>query len=59
MAMSGEDLRRKRERLGWTQVDLAKRLDVTTMTIKRYESGKIEIPRVVELALKQIEREEK
>jgi transcriptional regulator with XRE-family HTH domain len=57
--MQGEELKRNRERLGWTQEYLAKRLDVTSMTIKRYESGKIEIPRVVELALKEIERQER
>ena len=55
--MTGDELKRKRERLGMTQEELGKRLDVTKMSVLRYEQSK-SIPKVVELAIKEIERQE-
>lgn len=55
--MSGDELRRRRERLNLTQEALGKRLGVTKMSIFRYERSK-RIPKVVELAIRQIERED-
>jgi transcriptional regulator with XRE-family HTH domain len=55
--VTADELKRKRERLGLTQAELAKRLGITKITILRYENGQTEIPRVVELAMKEIERE--
>jgi len=40
-----------------TQAELAKHLGLTKLTVLRYENGQREIPKAVELALKQIERE--
>jgi len=56
--MKGEDLKRKRERLNLTQDELAKRLDVKRLTIIRWENGQVDIPKIAELALKEIERQE-
>lgn len=56
--MTGDDLKCKREKLKMTQEELAKRLKVQRLTILRWEKGQIEIPGVVELALKEIERQE-
>ena len=55
--VTADELKRKRERLGLTQAELAKRLGITKITILRYENGQTKIPRVVELAMKEIERE--
>ncbi len=56
--MTRADLKKKRERLGLTQVELARRLGVERITVIRWEGGKTEIPRTVELALREIERQE-
>lgn len=37
--MTGEDIRNQREKLGLTQVELAKRIGVALRTINNYESG--------------------
>lgn len=50
-------MKRKRASLGLTQADLAERLDVKSNTVSRYETGLLQIPRVVELALQTVERE--
>ena len=39
--MDRDTFRRKRERLGLTQEEMAKRLDMNRGTIIRYESGEI------------------
>jgi transcriptional regulator with XRE-family HTH domain len=57
--MDGDTLRRKRERLGLTQEELAKRLGRKRLSIIRYESGESAVPKVIELALKTIEAEER
>lgn len=49
----------ERERLGLTQEEIAKRIDVHRLTIIRYESGESPIPKAVEMALRIIEAEEK
>jgi DNA-binding XRE family transcriptional regulator len=58
-AVDKDTFRRKRERLGLTQEELAKRMDINRITIIRYESGESPIPKAVEMALKVIEAEEK
>ena len=58
-AMDKDTFRRKRERLGLTQEEIAKRLDINRGTIIRYESGETPIPKAVEMAFKVIEAEEK
>lgn len=56
--MTREQFRAKRKRLGMTQAELAARLHVDRITIIRWEGGQIEIPHVVELATREIERQE-
>ena len=56
--MKAEDLKRKREKLKMTQDELAKRLDVKRLTIIRWENGQVDIPKIAELAMKEIERQE-
>jgi transcriptional regulator with XRE-family HTH domain len=58
LTVNGAELRARRDRLGFTQEELAKRLDVKRLSIIRWESDQVEIPRTVELALKEIERQE-
>jgi transcriptional regulator with XRE-family HTH domain len=57
--MDKDTFRRKRERLGLTQEQLAKRLGKSRPMIARYESGEFPIPKTVELAFKMIEEEER
>lgn len=49
--MDKSAFRRKRKRLGLTQEQLAKRLELSRVTIARYETGVIPIPRILEMAL--------
>jgi len=37
--MKGRDLRKIREKLGWTQVEMAKAIRVTPNTVARWERG--------------------
>ena len=57
--MDHEVFRKVRERLELTQEELAKRLGRKRLSIIRYESGKADIPKAIELALKAIEAEER
>ena len=57
--MDMDSFRRKRERLGLTQAEMAKRLGKNRITIIRYESGETPVPKAVEMALKVVEAEEK
>jgi DNA-binding XRE family transcriptional regulator len=57
--MDKDTFRRKRERLGLTQEEMAKRLGKNRLTIIRYESGHTPVPKAVELAFKVIEAEER
>jgi transcriptional regulator with XRE-family HTH domain len=57
--MDKDTFRRKRERLGLTQEEMAKRLGKNRLTVIRYESGNFPIPKAIELALKAIEAEER
>ena len=50
------ELKQKRERLGLTQVDLAKILGVATNTISRYETGAVEIPEWMDLIFEALEK---
>ena len=50
-AMTGAELKGVRLRLGWTQKELARWLEVTDNTVSRWEKGWLKVPRAVELAL--------
>ncbi len=50
-------LRETRRRLNLTQVQLAALLGVHVCTLKRWEKGSFRVPRAVELAMREIERE--
>lgn len=53
--MKPEELKRRREALELTQEQLARELDVTTMSVSRWERGVYPIPHYIELALEAIE----
>ena len=55
--MKGEELRRKREQLGLTQEELAKHLGVKRLSIIRWENGQTEIDKILERAMRDLERE--
>lgn len=58
--MTAAELTALRKRLGWSKVEMARRLDISVSRLRDYEAGKTrgpqkrsaEIPRVVELAIK-------
>jgi transcriptional regulator with XRE-family HTH domain len=54
--VEAKEFRRRRIRLGITQTELAEMLDVKPNTVSRYETGTLNISRVVELALEAIEQ---
>ena len=53
--MRPEELKRRREALGLTQEQLARELDVTTMSVSRWERGVYAIPHYIGLALEALE----
>jgi transcriptional regulator with XRE-family HTH domain len=57
--MDKDTFRRKHERLGLTQEEIAKRLGKNRISIIRYESGETPVPKAVEMALKLVEAEER
>ena len=56
--MKAEQLKRLRDDLGLTQIELAEKLKVDRITVVRWENETIDIPYAVELALKQIKVDE-
>jgi len=57
--MTREDLYLRRKALGLTQEQLARELDVTVLTVSRWERGVYPIPRHIELAVEALERRRK
>ena len=57
--MNREDLKRRRENLGLTQEQLARELDVTVLTVSRWERGVYPVPKHIELAVEALERRRK
>jgi transcriptional regulator with XRE-family HTH domain len=47
-----------RNRLEWSQEQLAEELGVHPISVSRWERGKVEIPKLAELACKWIESQE-
>ncbi len=58
-AMSPLELNEARIRLGFTQEKLASELGVHRFTLIRWESGEHKVPRMLDLALKQLKREQR
>lgn len=52
--MNAKEFKRKRMSLGLTQAGLAEMLGVSANTVSRYETGLMDIPKVVELALETV-----
>ncbi len=52
--MTAKQFRQTRVRLGYTQARLAQALQLSRMTISRYEAGTWEVPLAVEMALDQL-----
>ncbi len=50
--MTGPELRRARKRLGLTQLELARALDIAKNTVARQERAELGISTVAELAVK-------
>jgi transcriptional regulator with XRE-family HTH domain len=56
--MDGIELRNVRRDLRMTQAELAQRLGLTRESISKYESEKSPTPKYIQLALKEVQREE-
>lgn len=57
--MEGKELKQKREELGLTQTELAQILGVKMNTVYRWESGILQVPKSIELAMETVERKHK
>ncbi|MCD9187261.1 MAG: helix-turn-helix domain-containing protein [Pyrinomonadaceae bacterium] len=57
--MEGKELKQKRESLGLTQTELAEILGVKMNTVYRWESGILDVPKSIELAMETVERNHK
>lgn len=54
--MEGLELKNRRRKLYLTQVDLSEEFGVSSNTVARWENGVLEIPKMVELAMRAVER---
>jgi DNA-binding XRE family transcriptional regulator len=52
--MNAIDLKRKRERLGWSQAELGKTIEVSRHTVLNWETEKIQIPKTAQIALNNV-----
>jgi len=50
--MTAEQFKKLRQRLGYTQLELANRLGVHKLTVSQWETGRRKISNLVRLALK-------
>lgn len=53
--MEKSDLKKRRERLGLTQGELAEILGFASNTVSGYETGRLEIPKFMDLVLEALE----
>jgi transcriptional regulator with XRE-family HTH domain len=56
--LTGREFRAIRLRLGLTQEDLAMRLGVIRVTVTRWETGKLRVPKIAALAIRQLAYQE-
>jgi len=54
--MKKDELKKRREMLGLTQIAFAERIGVTSTTISRYETGLVPIPQGMALMLEALEK---
>lgn len=63
MKTEGKDIadriKDRRQRCGWTQVDLAKKLGVSSMTISYWETGRVVPPQPMQRLLERIFEDER
>ncbi len=53
--MEKDELKKRRERLGLTQTELAKVLGLAANTVSGYETGRLEVPQFMDLVLETLE----
>jgi len=54
--MKKDELKKRRERLGLNQAELAELIGVTPTTISRYETGLVPVPQGMSLMLEALEK---
>lgn len=57
--MDREEFKRTRERLGWTQTQLAERLGVTRDAVAKWEAGVRKVSEPVAIAIRAVAAEER
>lgn len=57
--MTTDELKLRRESLGFTQSQLSRELDVDVITVSRWERGVHPIPKYIELAIEALEMRRK
>ena len=50
--MTGEQVRRTRKRMGFTQAELAERMGTTRVTVARWEIGLVPVPKMAAILLR-------
>lgn len=53
--MEKDELKKRRERLGLTQADLANILGFASNTVSGYETGRLEVPKYMDLIFEALE----
>lgn len=53
--MEKDELKKRRERLGLTQTKFAEILGVASNTVSGYETGRLEVPKFMDLVLEALE----
>jgi transcriptional regulator with XRE-family HTH domain len=54
--MTNTELKKRRERLGLTQTELADLLGVASNTVSGYETGRLEVPKFMDLVLEALDK---
>ncbi len=55
--MTGKEFKIQRVTMDFTQAELGEKLNISANTVSRYETEDLKIPKVVELAMKQLASE--
>jgi DNA-binding transcriptional regulator YiaG len=50
--MSGHEFRKVRQKMGLSQEELSRLIDVSARGVRRWENGEVAIPKIAELALR-------